>query len=138
MLHAKLAALENAEAALVAGSGMAAISATLLTVLAGGGHLIAQDCVYGGTHDLFVEELPRYGLAVDFVDGDEPATWREALRPNTRAIYVEAMSNPLLQVSDLNAAVDFSRERAGLDHRQHVREPDQFSSRRNRLRPLPS
>src|SRR6202521_3153775 len=47
-------------------------------------------------------------MAVDFIDGDEPATWREAIRPNTRAIYVEAMSNPLLQVSDLQAAVDFA------------------------------
>src|ERR1700722_10924514 len=110
VLHRKLAALENAESALVAGSGMAAISATLLTVLAGGGHLLAQDCVYGGTHDLLVEEFPRYGLSVDFVDGDEPATWREAIRPNTKAIYVEAMSNPLLQVSDLQAAVDFAAE----------------------------
>jgi cystathionine beta-lyase/cystathionine gamma-synthase len=110
VLHAKLAALENAEAALVAGSGMAAISAALFTVLGGGGHLLAQDCVYGGTHDLFVEEFPRYGLAVDFVDGDEPGTWREALRPNTKAIYVEAMSNPLLQVSDLQAAVEFAAE----------------------------
>jgi cystathionine beta-lyase/cystathionine gamma-synthase len=110
VLHAKLAALENAEAALVAGSGMAAISAALFTVLAGGGHLLAQDCVYGGTHDLFMEEFPRYGMAVDFIDGDEPATWREAIRPNTKAIYVEAMSNPLLQVSDLQAAVDFAAE----------------------------
>jgi cystathionine beta-lyase/cystathionine gamma-synthase len=110
VLHAKLAALENAEAALVTGSGMAAISSTLLTVLAGGGHLLAQDCVYGGTHDLFVEEFPRFGLSVDFVDGDEPGTWREAIRPNTKAIYVEAMSNPLLQVSDLQAAVDFAAD----------------------------
>ena len=110
VLHAKLAALENAEAALVAGSGMAAISAALFTVLAAGGHLLAQDCVYGGTHDLFMEEFPRYGMAVDFIDGDEPATWREAIRPNTKAIYVEAMSNPLLQVSDLRAAVDFAAE----------------------------
>jgi len=110
VLHAKLAALENAEAALVAGSGMAAISAALFTVLADGGHLIAQDCVYGGTHDLFAEEFPRYGMAVDFVDGDEPGAWRETLRPNTRAIYVEAMSNPLLQVSDLRAAVEFAAE----------------------------
>ena len=47
---------------------------------------------------------------MDFIDGDEPATWREALRPNTKAIYVEAMSNPLLQVSDLQAAVDFAAE----------------------------
>src|SRR5271156_5034970 len=108
VLHAKLAALENAEAALVASSGMAAISAALFTVLAGGGHLLAQDCVYGGTHDLFVEEFPRYGLSVDFIDGDEPHTWREALRPNTKAIYVETISNPLLQVSDLQAAVDFA------------------------------
>ena len=110
VLHAKLAALENADAALVAGSGMAAISAALFTVLADGGHLIAQDCMYGGTHDLLVKEFPRYGMAVDFVDGDEPATWREAIRPNTKAIYVEAMSNPLLQVSDLQAAADFAAE----------------------------
>ena len=109
-LHAKLSALENADAALVAGSGMAAISAALFTVLSGGGHLLAQDCVYGGTHDLFMEEFPRYGMAVDFIDGDEPATWREAIRPNTKAIYVEAISNPLLQVSDLKAAVDFAAE----------------------------
>src|ERR1700746_185393 len=61
-LHAKLAALENAEAALVAGSGMAAISAALFTVLAGGGHLLAQDCVYGGQHALFVDGVPRQGL----------------------------------------------------------------------------
>src|ERR1700735_2275458 len=108
VLHAKLAALENAELALVSTSGMAAISATLLTVLAGGGHLLAQDCVYGGTHDLFVDEFPRYGLSVDFIDGDEPGIWREALRPNTKAIYVEAISTPLLRVSDLQAAVDFA------------------------------
>jgi len=110
VLHAKLAALENAEAALVAGSGMAAVSATLFTVLAGGGHLLAQDCLYGGTHDLMNEEFPAYGMAVDFIDGDEPATWREALKPNTKAIYVETMSNPLLQVSDLEAAVAFAAE----------------------------
>jgi cystathionine beta-lyase/cystathionine gamma-synthase len=110
VLHAKLAALENAEAALVAGSGMAAISATLFTVLAGGGHLLAQDCLYGGTHDLMNVEFPSYGMSVDFIDGDEPATWREALRPNTKAIYVETMSNPLLQVGDLEAAVSFAAE----------------------------
>jgi len=110
VLHAKLAALENAEAALVAGSGMAAISATLFSVLAGGGHLLAQDCLYGGTHDLMNVEFPAYGMSVDFIDGDEPATWREALRPNTKAIYVETMSNPLLQVADLEAAVSFAAE----------------------------
>ncbi len=109
-LHLKLAALEGAESALVAGSGMAAISAALFTVLSGGGHLLAQDCLYGGTHDLMTTEFPAFGLEVDFIDGDDPASWREMLKPNTRAIYVEALSNPLLQVNDLAAAVEFASE----------------------------
>jgi cystathionine beta-lyase/cystathionine gamma-synthase len=108
VLHAKLAALESAEAALVAGSGMAAISAALMTVLSGGGHLLAQECLYGGTHDLLTQELPGLGMEVDFIDGDDPASWREQLRPATKAIYVEAISNPLVQVADLAAAVDFA------------------------------
>jgi cystathionine beta-lyase/cystathionine gamma-synthase len=110
VLNAKLAALENAEAAMVTGSGMAAISATLLTMLAGGGHLLAQDCLYGGTHDLLAQEFPGLGSEVDFIDGDNPGSWREMLRPNTRAIYVESISNPLLQVNDLQAAADFAAE----------------------------
>jgi cystathionine beta-lyase/cystathionine gamma-synthase len=109
VLHRKLAALENAEAALVTGSGMAAISSTLITVLGTGGHLLAQNCLYGGTYDLLTNDFPELGYAVDFIDADEPASWREMLRQNTRALYVEAISNPLLQVPDLQAAVDFAR-----------------------------
>lgn len=107
-LHAKLASLEGAEAALVAGSGMAAISATLMTTLSGRGHLLAQDCLYGGTHDLLTQDFPGMGMETDFIDGDDPASWREMLRPNTKAIYVESISNPLLRVSDLAAVVDFA------------------------------
>lgn len=107
-LHAKLASLEGAEAALVAGSGMAAISATLITTLSGRGHLLAQDCLYGGTHDLMTQDFPGMGMEVDFIDGDDPASWRELIRPNTKAIYVESISNPLLRVSDLAAVVEFS------------------------------
>ena len=109
-LHAKLAAIENAEAALVMASGMAAISTTLLTVLAPGDHLLAQDCLYGGTHDLLRTELPQLGIDVDFVDADVPDAWKERLRPTTRAIYVETLTNPLLQVADLPAVVSFARE----------------------------
>ncbi len=108
-LHAKLAALENAEAALVAASGMAIISTTLLALLSGGGHLLAQDCLYGGTHDLLTKDFAGFGLAYDFIDADEPGSWAAALRPNTRAVYVEAMTNPLLQVADLSAVVEFAR-----------------------------
>lgn len=109
-LHRKLAALENAEAALVAASGMAAITTTLLTVLKAGDHLLAQDCLYGGTHDFLTKDFPDFGLDFDFINGDDPASWKSKLRPNTQAIYVEAMSNPTLQVSDLKAASAFAKE----------------------------
>jgi cystathionine beta-lyase/cystathionine gamma-synthase len=108
-LHAKLAALEGAEAALVTASGMAAISTTLLSVLAPGDHLLAQRCLYGGTHDLVTHELARLGIEHDFIDADRRDSWRELLRPNTRAIYVEALTNPLLQVADLEGVVQFAR-----------------------------
>ncbi|HEV3217649.1 MAG TPA: aminotransferase class I/II-fold pyridoxal phosphate-dependent enzyme [Vicinamibacterales bacterium] len=110
VLHQKLAALENAEAALVAGSGMAAISTALLAVLEAGDHFLAQDCLYGGTHDLLTHDLPKMGLSCDFVNGDDPDSWKRKLRPNTKAIYFESLSNPRLQVPDLEAGVSFARE----------------------------
>jgi len=109
-LHRKLAALENAEAGLVAASGMAAITTTLLTVLSAGDHLLAQNCLYGGTHDFLTQDFAGFGLEFDFIDGDDPDAWKSKLRPNTKAIYVEAMSNPTLQVSDLKAAAAFAKE----------------------------
>ncbi len=109
-LHAKLAAVENAEAALVAASGMAAITTSILTILSAGDHLLIQDCLYGGTHDFVTRDLASFGIHYSFINADEPATWREQLRPTTKAIYVEAMTNPLLQVGDLEAAVRFARE----------------------------
>ena len=109
-LHQKLAALENAEAALVTASGMAAISTTLLTFLCAGDHLLAQDCLYGGTYDFITKDLPGWGIACDFIDGDNPDSWQRLLRPNTKAIYMETMTNPLLQVADLEAIVAFARE----------------------------
>jgi cystathionine beta-lyase/cystathionine gamma-synthase len=108
VLHQKLAALENAEAALVTGSGMAAISATLLALLAAGDRLMAQDCLYGGTHDLLTADLPALEIGTDFIDANDPASWREQLTARTRAIYVETISNPLMSVGDLQAVVDFA------------------------------
>lgn len=108
-IHAKLAALENAEAALVTASGMAAISSTLLTVLSPGGHLLAQNCLYGGTHNLVTEDLGEFGLSYDFIHPNTPDEWESLVKPNTRAIYVEAMTNPLLQVIDHRKVVEFAR-----------------------------
>jgi cystathionine beta-lyase/cystathionine gamma-synthase len=108
-LHRTLSVLEHAADALVGASGMAIISTTLLTLLEAGDHVLAQDCLYGGTLDLLLNDFPKFGIDRSFIDGDAPDTWAAALRPNTRAIYVEAITNPLLQVADLKAVVGFAR-----------------------------
>ncbi len=108
-LHEKLAALENAEAALVAASGMAAISTTLLTVLSSGDHLLAQDCLYGGTHDFVTKDLRTFGISYDFIDANDPDSWKKKLRSDTKAIYVEAITNPTMQVADHKAIVEFAK-----------------------------
>jgi cystathionine beta-lyase/cystathionine gamma-synthase len=108
-LHQKFAALENAEAALVTASGMAAIATTLLTVLSSGDHVLAQACLYGGTHGFVTHDCRSFGIAFDWIDADDPTSWKGKLRPTTRAIYVETMSNPLLEVPDLRAIVEFAQ-----------------------------
>lgn len=108
VLHARLAAMEGGEQALVAGSGMAAISTTLMTLLKAGDHLIATDCLYGGTLAVMREELADFGVEVTFIDGTAPESWGPHVRENTRALWVEPMSNPTLEVPDLAALRDFA------------------------------
>lgn len=109
-LHEKIAALEGAEAALVTASGMASISTVLLSVLKTGDHLLTQNCLYGGTFGLLQDDAESLGWSYDFVDGHTPSHWEKSLRPNTRAIYFEALTNPLVQVGDLEAVVAFARK----------------------------
>ncbi|MCH8960463.1 MAG: aminotransferase class I/II-fold pyridoxal phosphate-dependent enzyme [Bacteroidetes bacterium] len=109
VLNQKLAALEGAEAALVTGSGMAAISTALLTVLVPGDHLLAQSGLYGGTHSFVTRVLPELGISVDFIDANDPDTWATSVRPTTRAVYVESISNPLMDVGDLEAITAFAK-----------------------------
>ena len=108
-LHEKLSALENAEAALVMASGMAAVSTTLLSILSSGDHLLSQDCLYGGTHDFVTKDFRSFGISYDFIDGNNPESWKMKLRPNTKAIYVETITNPTLQVADHKAIVEFAK-----------------------------
>ena len=89
---------------------MAAIAATLMGLLKAGDRLLAQSCLYGGTHSLFTGDLPDFGMQVDFIDGNRPGTWEKAATAETRAIYVETMTNPLLEVADLEAVTAFARE----------------------------
>lgn len=109
-LHEKLAQLEGGEAALTFGSGMAAISAALFSVLGEGGHVLTQNCIYGGTFGLLSGEMKRFGFSYTLFDGMNPKSWKSLLRPETRAIYVEAMANPLLSVVELEEVVSFARE----------------------------
>jgi cystathionine beta-lyase/cystathionine gamma-synthase len=108
-LHEKLSALENAEDALVTASGMAAISTALLTVLSAGDHLLVQDSLYGGTHDFITKDFASFGIEYDFINADDPASWKSKLRKTTKAIYLETMANPLLHIPDIQAFVEFAK-----------------------------
>ncbi len=108
-LNTKLAALENAESAMVTASGMSAITTALLTCLKQGDHFLAQECLYGGTFDFVAKDLPDLGITFDFIDGNDPDSWESKLKPTTKAIYVETIANPLLQVPELKAAPEFAK-----------------------------
>lgn len=108
-LGRKLAMLEGAEAACVTASGMAAISAVLLSTLQAGDHMLIQNPVYGGTLDLVLNHLPRLGIKHTLIDGSDPASWAGALTRETKLIHVEAISNPLMQLIDLRAVTDFAK-----------------------------
>ena len=109
-LHSKLAALENGEAALVTSSGMSAISTALLTFLGSGDHLLAQKTLYGGTHSFITHDIGKWGVSHSLIDLDSPDEWEAALRRETKVIYVETISNPLMEVFNLHKVVEFATE----------------------------
>ena len=112
-LHDKLAALEGAQAAVATASGMAAVTTTLLSVLRAGDHLLAGDCLYGGTHDFLTNHAADLGWRYSFVDAGQPATWQAARTPQTRVFLAETITNPLMRVGLLDQIVAFAR-REGL------------------------
>jgi cystathionine beta-lyase/cystathionine gamma-synthase len=93
--------LEGAESAVATASGMAAISATLLHLLGGGGHLVASSDLYAVTREFLVQDLAAFGATVDLVDFTDATAVEAAITPNTRALFTETFSNPLLRVADL-------------------------------------
>jgi len=105
----KIAALEQGESALVFGSGLAAISTLLLTYLQPGEHAVFQRDLYGGTLQFITQELQRLGVKVSWATS--PDDFAAALRPETRIVYVESPSNPLLRCVDLRAVAQLGRER---------------------------
>lgn len=105
----KLAALEGAESALVFSSGMAAISATVLSMLDKGAHIVASNELYGGTYNFFHHELPSLGFSVSYINPRDAAAIEAAIRPNTMLLYFETLTNPLLKVVDLPALGDIAQ-----------------------------
>ncbi len=105
-----MAHLEGAEAATTAGSGMGAIFLALSAVLKSGDHILADSKVYGGTYSLLQEQLPRFGITSTFVDLDDEAAVRRAVQPGTKVLYFETITNPLLQVTDLERATKLARD----------------------------
>lgn len=110
MLEDLLAALEGAEAAVVSSSGMGALSALFMTLLSPGDHLIAGRDLYGSSTALLAQEIRRMGVEISFVDATSPEKVFTALTPRTRAVFVEAISNPLLKLVDIHALAATLRE----------------------------
>lgn len=103
ILEQRLAVLEGGIGAVVTASGMAAINTTLLTLLKSGDHIVAAGSLYGGTYNLLNVTLPRFGITTTFVDPEDPENFKKATKENTRAIFVESLGNPKLDVLDLKA-----------------------------------
>lgn len=111
VLADRIAVLEGTETALATASGMASISAILFTLLSSGDHILVQDCLYGGTNTLLHHHFPRLNISHTPLDPQDPGTWEAQVQPNTKAVYVETLTNPLVQVADLEAIATFAKEK---------------------------
>lgn len=99
----RIAALEGGSAAVAVASGMAAIADSVFTVANAGDHIVSASTLYGGTYNLFAVTLPKFGIQTTFVDPDEPENFEKAIRENTKAIYLESIGNPGMNLVDLEA-----------------------------------
>src|SRR5699024_1832339 len=106
----RMALLEDGVAAVATASGMSAITLSILNVASAGDEIVAAMNLYGGTYNLFAITLPRYGINVKFVDPSDPNNFKEAITDKTRAVFGETIGNPGLQVLDIKAVADISRD----------------------------
>jgi O-acetylhomoserine (thiol)-lyase len=106
----RLAALEGGVGALALASGQAAVIYSILNLARAGDHIVSSASLYGGTYNAFVHTLPRFGLEVTLVDPADPQAFRNAIRPNTKAVFAETLGNPKLDVLDVAAVADVAHE----------------------------
>lgn len=111
-LEEKLAALECGDAAQVFSSGMAAVSSAILGYVRGGDHIVAARSLYGAAYDFLAKMLPSFGVATTFVQSTRVEEFEKAIRPNTKLIYFETPSNPILEILDIAALAELGRARS--------------------------
>lgn len=109
-LAKKMAALEHGEVALIFGSGMAAVSTSLFAFLHHGDHVVLQNTLYGGTSNLVVEEFAKFGIEYSFTKDLNPESFEAEIRKNTKVIYIETPSNPLLTITDIKAVSEIAKK----------------------------
>ena len=110
VLEKRLAALEGGSAALAVASGAAAISYTIQALAAGGGHIVAQKTIYGGSFNLLGHTLPQYGIKTTFVNAHDLAELEGAIRDDTRAVYLETLGNPNSDIPDIDAIAEIAHK----------------------------
>jgi len=109
ILEKRLAEVEGGIGAAVFASGTAAISSTFLTLLKSNDHVVSSSSLYGGTYNLLNVTLPRFGIQTTFVDADVVANFENAIQDNTKAIFIESLGNPKLDVLDIEAIANIAR-----------------------------
>jgi cystathionine beta-lyase len=110
-LRRKIAALEHTEDALIFSSGMAAISSTLLAFLKKGDHVVIQQVIYGGTYNFIAKEFEKYGIEYSYTESDRFEDFEPLLKENTKILYIETPSNPLLGITDIRAISGLAKEK---------------------------
>ena len=108
-LSKKIASLEETEEALILGSGMAAISSSLMAFLSSGDHIVVQNDIYGGTRSLIEKYFNNYGIEYSFTKGLLVSDFESEIKKNTKAIYIETPSNPLLKIVDISEIANLSK-----------------------------
>ena len=110
MFEERIAALEGAEDGFATASGMAAVNAAVMSMLKAGDHVVSAKALFGSCLYIMEEILTRFGVEVDFVDGTDLEAWAAAIRPDTKAVFLETLSNPTLEVIDLKAVSELAHE----------------------------
>jgi O-succinylhomoserine sulfhydrylase len=114
MFEERIAALEGAEDAFATASGMAAVSGALISMLKAGDHVVSARALFGSCLYVLEEVLARYGVEITLVDGTDLAAWEAAIRPDTKAVFFESVSNPTLQVVDIEAVAKLAHAQGAL------------------------